>query len=61
LRESGNASFIEQLSSDPEVPAQVVPCLEEQIQKFSDEELQSFFVESDSSVAEELFGPCFGQ
>ena len=35
--------------------------LEEQIQTFSDEQLQSFFVESDSSVAEELFGPCFGQ
>jgi len=60
-REALAASFIEQISIDPEVPPQVVPCLEEQIQKFSDEELQSFFVESDSSVAEELFGPCFGQ
>jgi hypothetical protein len=60
-RDALTASFIENVQSDPQASPQVVDCLEGQFEQVSDEELQSFFTEPESSVGEEIFGPCFGQ
>jgi hypothetical protein len=57
-REALIASFKEQLSSEEDLPAQAADCLAQQLQKASDQQLESFVTSSDDQAAEQIFGPC---
>jgi hypothetical protein len=57
-REALNASFKEEISSDPSASPQAVDCITQQVEATSDEEIQAVFVGNDPQAEERVFGPC---
>ena len=53
------AAFSEELASDPEVPAEVVTCIEDSLTTADDATIQSAFLSGDENDLVGLFGTCF--
>ncbi len=58
-KEAFLAAFSEELAADPEVPAEVVTCIEEQLNTADDATIQSAFLSGDEDELVGLFGTCF--
>jgi hypothetical protein len=52
------ASFKEELSSDPSLPAGAADCVAQQFEKASSEDIEAFFTESNQESEDQFFKPC---
>ena len=58
-KEAFLTAFSEELASDPEVPAEVVTCIEEQLNTTDEAAIQEAFLGGDEEQLVGLFGTCF--
>jgi hypothetical protein len=57
-RDSLNASFEKEITSDPDTPQQGADCIKKQVESASDEDLEALFVGNDPSAEDKIFKPC---
>ena len=60
-KEAMVATFLEQLRSDMSTPQQVITCVEGELNKAQDADLQSFILAPDGGTAAQVLGACFQQ
>lgn len=60
-KEAMITAFLTELQADEGTPPRVVTCLEQELRKADEEDLQSFVLEPDGGDADQVVGACFQQ